>query len=83
LALTWNYNKISEIIEVTQGRVTQIINNANFCGINNLLPQGHDMHYIARQFHIDLALARAYGGKKKIPGSNGYYRSNKQVQFGL
>jgi hypothetical protein len=42
---------------MTQGRVAQIINNTSFGKINNLLSQGHDMKYIARHFHMDLALA--------------------------
>jgi len=50
---------------MTQGRVAQIINNANFCEINNLLFQGHDMKYIARHFHMDLALAWALRLKGK------------------
>ena len=44
---------------MTQGRVAQITNNANFGNIGNLLSQGHDMDYIARHFHMDLALAWA------------------------
>ncbi|MBU0463279.1 MAG: hypothetical protein KKD21_07975 [Proteobacteria bacterium] len=44
---------------MAQGRVAQIINNANFCEINNLLSQSHDMEYIARHFHMDLPLAWA------------------------
>jgi hypothetical protein len=44
---------------MTQGRVAQIINNANFGEINNLLSQGHDMEYIARHYNMDLSLAWA------------------------
>jgi len=57
--LGWTQEKISEITGMTQGRVAQIINNANFCEINNLLSQGHDMEYIARHFHMDLPLVWA------------------------
>ena len=38
--LGWTQEKIAEITGTTQGRVAQIINNANFCEINNLLTQG-------------------------------------------
>ncbi len=41
-----------------QGRVAQFINNTNFGEINNLLTQGREMDYIARHYHMDLALAR-------------------------
>ena len=45
---------------MTQGRVAQIINKANFCEINNLLDQGHNMEYITAHFQMDnLALAWA------------------------
>jgi len=36
--LGWTYDKISEITGMTLGRVAQIINNANFCEINNFPP---------------------------------------------
>jgi hypothetical protein len=44
---------------MTQGRIAQIINNANICEINNLLSKGHTMEYIAAHFQMDLALAWA------------------------
>ncbi len=40
---------------MTQGKVAQIINNANFSEINNLVSQGRDMDYIARHYHMDVA----------------------------
>ena len=39
---------------ISQGRVAQIINNANFCEINNLLTQGRDMEYIQTNPYIFL-----------------------------
>ena len=47
------------MVRISQGRVAQIINNTNFGEINNLLTQGRDMDYIARHYHMDLALAWA------------------------
>jgi len=38
--------QIAEVAGISQGRVAQIINNANFGEINNLLSQGRDMAYI-------------------------------------
>jgi hypothetical protein len=50
-------------VGISQGRVAQIVNNTNFGKINNLLTQGREMDYIARHYHMDLALARqTYGG---------------------
>ena len=46
------------MVGMSRGRITQIVNNANFCEINNLLIQGHDMEYIAGHCHMDLAQAR-------------------------
>ena len=45
------------MVGIRQGRVAQIINNANICEINNLLTQGQDMEYIASHYQMDLALA--------------------------
>ena len=57
--LGWTQEQIAQTIGTSQGRVAQIINNANFGEINNLLSQGRDMNYIARHYHMDLALAWA------------------------
>ena len=55
--LGWPQEQIAKIAGKTQGRVAQIINNANFGEINNLLAQGRNMDYIARHHNMDLALA--------------------------
>ncbi|MGD9159755.1 MAG: MerR family transcriptional regulator [Desulfobacteraceae bacterium] len=57
--LGWTHEQISELTGLTHGRIAQIVNNANFGEINNLLTQGHAMNYIARHYHMDLALAWA------------------------
>jgi len=44
---------------MSRGRITQIVNNANFGEINNLLSQGRDMEYIARHYNMDLPLVWA------------------------
>jgi len=46
-------------VGVNQQRISQITNNTNFSKIGNLLSQGHDMDYIARHYHMDLALVWA------------------------
>jgi len=42
------------VVGISQGRVAQIINNANSCEINNLLTQGRDMEYIQTNPYIFL-----------------------------
>ena len=54
--LGWPQEKISETVRINQQRISQITNNTNFSEIGNLLSQGHDMDYIARHCHMDLAL---------------------------
>ena len=57
--LGWTQEIISETAGITRGRVTQIVNNTNFSEINTLLSQDHDMDYIARHYHMDIALVWA------------------------
>jgi DNA-binding XRE family transcriptional regulator len=56
--LGWTQEKISETVGLSQNRVSEIIGNANFGNIDNLLSQGHEMDYIARHYNMDLPLAR-------------------------
>ena len=56
-------------------RASEIIGNTNFSEIDTLLSQGHDMDYIARHYHMDLALAR------RIPGTP--YSIRKNVAKGI
>ena len=44
---------------LSQNRVSEIIGNANFGNIGNLLAQGRDMEYIAKHYNMDLPLAMA------------------------
>lgn len=57
--LGWTQEHIADVVGVNQQRVSQITNNANFSEIGNLVSQGRDMDYIARHYHMDLALAWA------------------------
>ena len=57
--LGWPQEKISETVGLSQNRASEIIGNANFCDIDNLLKKGHDMEYIARHYNMDLPLAWA------------------------
>jgi len=55
----WTHDEISTVVDMSRGRITQIVNNTDFGKINNLLSRGHDMDYIARHYNMDLALAWA------------------------
>ena len=55
--LGWTQEQIAEIVGLSQNRISEIIGNANFSEIDNLLSQGRDMDYIARHYHMDLAMA--------------------------
>ncbi len=57
--LGWTQEKISTQVGLTQNRVSQIINNAIYSNIDNLLTQGRDMKYIAGHYNMELTLAWA------------------------
>ena len=57
--LGWSQEKIAKIAGLSQNRISEIIGNTSFSNIDNLLSQGHDMEYIARHYHMDLALVWA------------------------
>ena len=63
--LGWVHEKIAEFVGLSRNRVSEIVGNANFGNIDTLLSQGQDMDYIARHYHMDLALAWSLrlGGK--------------------
>ena len=53
----WPQEKIAEVAGLSRNRASEIVGNANFGEIDTLLAHGHDMNYIARHHHMDLALA--------------------------
>jgi len=55
--LGWSQEQIAHVVGMSQNRISEIIGNANFSEIDNLLAQGRDMNYIADHYNIDLALA--------------------------
>ncbi|ACN15619.1 hypothetical protein HRM2_25250 [Desulforapulum autotrophicum HRM2] len=57
--LGWIQEKISDVMGVSQNRISEIIGNTIFGNFDNLIAQGHDMEYIARHFQMDLSLAWA------------------------
>ena len=54
----WTQEKIAEVVGLSRNRISEIVGNTNFGNIDTLLSQGHDMEYIARHYHMDLAQAR-------------------------
>lgn len=55
----WPHQKIAEVVDISQTRVSEIIGNANFCIIDNLIAQGREMPYIAGHLNMNLATAWA------------------------
>jgi hypothetical protein len=59
----WTQEKIAEVVGLSRNSVSEIVGNTNFGNIDTLLSKAHDKEYIARHYHMDLALARqTYGG---------------------
>jgi len=48
-------------VGLSRNSVSEIVGNTNFGNIDNLLSKAHDKEYIARHYHMDLALAWALG----------------------
>jgi hypothetical protein len=57
-----------QTVGIRRNRISGIINNANFCIIDNLITQGREMPYIAGHLNMDLATAWAI----KLTGPAGY-----------
>jgi len=57
--LGWTQEQIAEMVDLSRNRISEIVGNANFGEIDTLLSQGQEMDYIARHYHMDLALAWA------------------------
>ena len=66
------------MVRLSQNRVSEIIGNAKFGEIDNLLSQGRNMDYIARHYHIDLPLAWAI----RLEGKTGQERF-EELGWGL
>ena len=60
--LGWTQDEIERMVGMSRGRITQIVNNASFSEINNLLSQGNDMKYIARHCNMDFPLVWEFRG---------------------
>ena len=54
----WTQEKIAKVVGLDQSAVSRIVQNTKTSEIHNLLSQGRDMDYIARHYHMDLALTR-------------------------
>ena len=57
--LGWTQEKIAKVVGVDRSVVSKIVQNTKIGDMHNLLSQGRDMDYIAKHFHMDIALALA------------------------
>ncbi len=55
----WTQEQIAKVVGLSRNRVSEIIGNTNFGEIDTLLSQGRYMDYIARHYHMDVALTWA------------------------
>jgi len=49
---------IAKEVGLDRSVISRNVQNTKISDMHNLLSQGHDMDYIARHYHMDLALAR-------------------------
>ena len=56
---------IAKLVGLDRSVISRNVQNTKISDMHNLLSQGHDMDYIARHYHMDLALARP--PQKKTP----------------
>jgi hypothetical protein len=49
---------IAKVVGLDRSVISRNVQNTKISDMHNLLSQGHDMDYIARHYHMDLALAR-------------------------
>jgi len=59
--LGWTQEMIVKVVGLDRSVISRNVQNTKISDMHNLLSQGHDMDYIARHYHMDLALAWALG----------------------
>ena len=57
--LGWTQEMIAKVVGLDRSVISRNVQNTKISDMHNLLSQGHDMDYIARHYHMDLALAWA------------------------
>ena len=50
---------IAKVVGLDRSVISRNVQNTKISDMHNLLSQGHDMDYIARHYHMDLALVWA------------------------
>ena len=55
--LGWVHEEIADMVGLSRNRISEIVGNTIFSNFDTLLSEGQDMDYIARHYHMDLALA--------------------------
>ena len=49
---------IAKVVGLDRSVISRNVQNTKISDMHNLLSQGHDMDYIARHYHMHIALAR-------------------------
>ena len=57
--LGWTQEMIAKVVGLDRSVISRNVQNTKISDMHNLLSQGHDMDYIARHYHMDLALVWA------------------------
>ncbi len=55
----WTQEQISKVEGLSRNRISEIVGNIKFDKIDNLLSEGRNMDYIAKHYHMDVALTWA------------------------
>ena len=61
----------------SDSNLSRNVQNTKISDMHNLLSQGHDMDYIARHYHMDLALARHRSRPKEAVSHAQGFRSGE------
>ncbi|PXF56279.1 MAG: hypothetical protein C4B58_14065 [Deltaproteobacteria bacterium] len=54
--LGWTQEMIAKVVGLDRSVISRNVQNTKIGDMHNLLSQGHGMDYIARHYHMDLAL---------------------------
>ncbi len=56
---SWTQEQIAKAVGLSRNRISEIVENTNFGNIDTWLSEGRNMDYIARHYHMDIALTWA------------------------
>jgi len=55
----WTQEQIAKVVGLSRTIIAEIVGNIKFDKIDNLLSEGRNMDYIAKHYHMDVALTWA------------------------